>query len=286
LPAVLDAPAAHEWNLRVIAEEAPAVGIEPPRVFSSTARIRRERALADYVVSPSAVVTACLRENGVDAEKIVETPFGVDHRTFTPASERPSRFVLLCVSSINLRKGTRYLLQAWRELSLPDAELWLAGTPDAYGATLLREHAGTFRWLRQVPRADLPSLYRSASAFALPSLCEGSALATYEAMAAGLPVIATGACGAVASDGVDGMVVAPRDVPALKEAIALLYARPALREQLGHAARATIERAYTWEHYHARIAALHLAVAEGRDPQIAVRAVEHENARDRQAAAA
>ena len=88
-----------------------------------------------------------------------------------------------------------------------------------------------------------------------PSLHEGSAFATYEALASGLPVIATPNTGSVVRDGIDGYLVPVRDVAALMEKIELLYRDAQRRAAMGAAAR---QRAleFTWRAYRARLAAL------------------------------
>ncbi len=275
-PAVLDAPSAHEYNLSLAAAEAVEYGVRLPLRFGSRTRVARERELADAVVSPSDFVTSCLVEHGVPGKKIVAIPFGADVDQFSPAERMPSgHFRLLSVASINYRKGTRYLLQAWRELALPDAELVLAGTPDDAGRAILREYEGSYRALGHLPWYELPNLFRSASAFVLPSLAEGSALVTYMAMASGLPVIVTADAGSVARDGADGIVVPSRSVDALKAAITRLYERRADAAAMGMSGRRLITSKYTWRHYHRRISALHGALHAGVDPARAVAEIDH-----------
>jgi glycosyltransferase involved in cell wall biosynthesis len=261
LRTVLDAPAAHEYNIALCDEEARAAGVAPFRRFGSPRRIAEERALADVVVSPSRFVTRCLREHGVGVSKIVEIPFGADVDLFTPPEHprdpRTVPFTVLCVASINARKGTRYLLEAWSRLALPGSELVLVGTPDEFGARLLARHEGAFRHVPHVPWFDLPDVFRRADAFVLPSLAEGSALVTYMAMAAGLPVVVTEDAGAVARDGMDGFAVPSRDPDALAAAIARLHDDRAAAAAMGASGRALIAGQYTWRHYHQRIAALH-----------------------------
>ena len=276
LGAVLDVPSAHEYNLAVAASEARAMGTRPPLRFCSTSRVRRERELADVIISPSDFVSRCLVEHGVAPEKIVKIPFGADPERFTPApaTSSDSRFVLLDVASMNYRKGTRYLLQAWRELALPNAELVLAGTPDEAGRKMLREYEGWYRYLKHVPWVALPDLFRSASAFVLPSLAEGSALVTYMAMAAGLPVVVTQDAGSVATDGREGWVVPARDIEALKAKILHLYEHRGEAAVMGAAGRRLIEERYTWRHYHQRIEALHRALRGGGNVAAAVAAAD------------
>ena len=276
LKTALDVPAAHEYNLRLCEAEAAALGVSPAVRFVSRARIDEERALADVILSPSRFVTRCLVEHGVPERKIVHLPFGADADQFKPAVAPPggAAFRLIYVASVNFRKGTRYLLQAWRELALPDAELVLAGAPDDAGRMILREYAGVYCGIGQVPWFELPDLFRSASAFVLPSLAEGSALVTYMAMASGLPVIVTEDAGSIARDGVEGLIVPSRDIHALKQAILRLYEGRADARAMGMAGRRLIERRYTWRHYHQRIAALHSALYEGSDPAAAVAAMD------------
>jgi glycosyltransferase involved in cell wall biosynthesis len=266
----LDAPAAHEENLRVARAEARELGARAPIRWGSPARIVQERALADAVITPSPFVTRCLVAHDVPAECIVEIPFGADTERFAPAGARPRGFRLLCVASINYRKGTRYLLEAWRDLALGDAELVLAGAPDEAGRAILRRYDGCYQAMGHVPWFELPELFRSASAFVLPSLAEGSALVTYMAMASGLPVIVTEDAGSVARTGVDGLIVPSRDVAALRAAIVRLYEHRDEAAAMGASGRRLIEERYTWRHYHRRIAALHGALFTGGDVAAAV----------------
>src|SRR5207237_513109 len=74
-------------------------------------------------------------------------------------------------------------------------------------------------FLGPVPRTRMPALLRWADLLVLPSICEGSALVTYEALATGVPVIGTPNAGAPLRDGVDGLLVPSGEVEALAAAI-------------------------------------------------------------------
>ena len=88
--------------------------------------------------------------------------------------------------------------------------------------------------------------------FVLPTLAEGSAEVTYEALAAGVPVITTKSAGSVVRDGVEGRIVPERDPEALVYAIEELVQDRAMRLRMAIAAR---ERAkeFTWERYGERL---------------------------------
>jgi starch synthase len=273
LPTLLDVPAALEPTIAALTAEGA------PTAHFPVARVRAERALATYLLAPSPFVVECLRRAGVPAERIVPLPYGVDTTRFCPApvfgAEQTERrpdgvFRALFVGRIGPRKGVRYLLEAWQRLALPHAELVLVGAAEREGRALLRRYAGRSRWLRAVPYTEVHRVYASADVFVFPSLAEGSAWVTYEAMAAGLPVVTTPTSGAVLRHGVEGLIVPPRDVEALAAAIELLYRSPAMRRHMGRAGRRLMERSYTWQHYHARLARVYTAILAGADPRAAV----------------
>jgi glycosyltransferase involved in cell wall biosynthesis len=95
----------------------------------------------------------------------------------------------------------------------------------------------------------------AADVFVFPSLFEGSAVVSYEALACGLPSVVTPSAGSVVRDGVEGFVVAPRDVEALAARMERLGRDPALRARMARAARARALE-YDWPRYHAALAGL------------------------------
>jgi glycosyltransferase involved in cell wall biosynthesis len=259
LRTILDVPSAHERFVEAEAEEAGATAT--PR-----ADVALERGLADLLLTPSAYAAACLEEAGVPADRVLRLPFGVDPDAFRPAPPaRPDgRFRALFVGKIGGGKGIRYLLEAWRRLRLHDAELLLVGAAGPAGRRLLDEYHGAYRWLGALPAGELRRWYQRSDVFVFPSLAEGSARVTYEAMACGLPLVVTPNSGSVVRDGVDGFVVPARDVEAICERVRHLHADPEGRRAMGAKGRALIEASYTWRHYHQRLAAAYRAVLSGR----------------------
>jgi glycosyltransferase involved in cell wall biosynthesis len=110
------------------------------------------------------------------------------------------------------------------------------------------------RFLGRIARERIHEEFAAADVFVLPSLAEGSAGVTYEALAAGVPVVTTPAAGSVVRDGVDGRIVPERDPVALADAIAEIVEDRNKRERMSIAAR---ERArdYTWNRYGERLIA-------------------------------
>ena len=263
--AVVDWPITHPVHqYRLLKEEFARLGLPYRPIPKWRERNLAEIEGADRVVVPSEHVLKTFLAHGVPRDKISVIPFGVDSERFSPPEERPEPPVrFLFVGQIGVRKGVHYLLEAWRRLALPGAELVLAGRVQRNSRPVLARYEDLpgVRWVGHV---DPVGLYRSAHVFVFPSLDEGSALVTYEAMAAGLPLIVTEASGSLARDGAEGLLVPARDVDALAAAMEQLYRDRALREEMGRAARRRIEP-YTWERYGDEVARLYeRLVGEGK----------------------
>jgi glycosyltransferase involved in cell wall biosynthesis len=208
---------------------------ETDRLFA--AREAAEWETAEVIVCGSEHDVEGLRECGGPAEKCVVVPRGIDGEVFSPA-ERSGPFGplrVLTVGTVGLRKGTPYVLESARRLK-GVAQFRVAGSvnvlPEA--ATELRRH---LTLLGPVPRSQVKALYDWAHVLLLPSLCEGSATVTYEALACGLPVVCTPNAGSIVRDGVDGFLVPARDAGAIAGRLEMLAASPALWQALSRNAR-------------------------------------------------
>jgi alpha-maltose-1-phosphate synthase len=227
-------------------------------------RCSQEALLADCVLSPSEYVRHSLIANGVEPARIAALPFGVDPERFQPGLGRMEKtFRLLFVGQLSQRKGIKYLLEAFRSLRLPSAELVLVGNVAGSGKGLLR-YRDMFQHIPNVPRAEVHHWFERASVFVYPSLHEGSALAIYEALACGLPIITTPNSGSIVQDGIQGYIVPIRDVERLKEKILLLYENRELRQEMSRRARLRAEE-FTWAAYRQRLGSilLNLLAAKG-----------------------
>jgi glycosyltransferase involved in cell wall biosynthesis len=119
------------------------------------------------------------------------------------------------------------------------------------------------RLVGALPVREVVRCYREATLFVQPSPNEGLAQALLEAMAAGLPVVATDKTGAseCVKNGKEGLVVPARDVDALAEAILWCYQHREEGQEMGKAARRRIESQFKLEHYNERVVALYRALA-------------------------
>jgi len=230
-----------------------------------------ERELAEYeycdlITVPSSFAMRTFVERGVPAEKLRLVPYGVDLRMFHPAPRIERPFRVLFVGNVSLQKGIGYLLEAVKALRIPGLEVWVIGEIDPSARAVLAKYDGLFRYLGVLPRARLHEYYSQGSVLVLPSVQEGLALVQAQAMACGLPVIATTNTGAedLFTDGVEGFIVPIRDAAAIREKIEMLYADPALRERMASAALERVRSLGGWNSYGEKMAACYAAALRTR----------------------
>jgi glycosyltransferase involved in cell wall biosynthesis len=205
---------------------------------------------ADVVLVPAEFTRETMVARGVTAEKIRVLPRGVDTERLRPGPRVPRPFRALFVGQVCLRKGIRYLLEAWRRLGRRDAELILLGTVNEEVRGLLANYRDLSGLRVEGFARDTAPHYAAASVFVLPTLDEGSAKVAAEAMAAGLPVITTPEAGSLVVEGESGYLVPATDVESLTERLARLHAHPDTCAMMGAAARERI-LPYTWARYQA-----------------------------------
>jgi D-inositol-3-phosphate glycosyltransferase len=236
---------------------------------SAELRLRMEAWLAtsvDQIISTTSAECRALVAAGVAPRRISVIPDGVDLSSFRPDGPRwPDRRLphrVVCLSGLAPHKGVADLVEA--VAGLPDVELLIAGGPprrmlaeDACARDLsaMIEASGTagrIVLLGAVDRARLPGLLRSADVVACTPWYEPVRTVALEAMACGVPVVATGA-GGLAEPVVDGRtgILVPRRMRSIQAAIATLLCQPARRIAMG---RAGVRRAsnYGWDDVAAR----------------------------------
>jgi len=186
------------------------------------AREQAEWHLADIVVAGSRYVQDCLEKSAAPKSRCIVVPSAVDLERFRVGTDVRSGGPLrvLFVGQINLRKGAPYLLDAVRRLGSPHIRLKLIGAVHA-PHHCVRAFAPWAEFAGPVPPAEIAAHYQWADIVVVPSVCEGSAMVSYEARGCGVPIVATPNAGAAFAPGVDGLEIPVRDV----EAIALILDR-------------------------------------------------------------
>jgi glycosyltransferase involved in cell wall biosynthesis len=206
---------------------------------------------------------------GVRPERVHVVPVGVDPRVFHPLPDvRRVRGRLMTTTSSDVpMKGLAPLLEALAKLRVerPDAHLVVLGRPRE-GSTIpglvdRLGHGGAVRFVSGLTTAGVVELYAAAEVAVVPSLYEGFSLPAIEAMACGLPLVATtgGALPEVVGTDGAGLLVPPGDPGALAAALGRALDDEPLRARLAAAGRARALSRFTWratalgtvEHYRA-----------------------------------
>jgi glycosyltransferase involved in cell wall biosynthesis len=246
---------------RILAEERKQFpGWEPD--VPDYAAIRREMGLedvlltrSDFAVCPSPAVRDDLVRNfGFDETKTAIVPYGVDPALLSIKNEPiPGR--ILFAGTAELRKGIHYLASAAEKLHARGCsyEFRIAGNvqPSVANQNACRH----LKFLGRIPRNEMPAEFAAADLFVLPSLAEGSAEVTYEALACGLPVVTTPETGSVVRDGIEGLVVPSCNADAIADAIENIIESRECRSKMASAAR-RCARDFTWEKYGERLIAV------------------------------
>jgi glycosyltransferase involved in cell wall biosynthesis/phosphoheptose isomerase len=228
-------------------------------------RLAAEEAIArrvDQIVATSSDEVFELLRMGADLRRVEVIPCGVDLDLFSPDGpsepRRGGRGRLVVVSRLVQRKGVGNVISALA--ALPETELVVAGGPDrselrsdpeARRLAALADELGLadrvdFRG--RIDRAELPALLRSADAVVCVPWYEPFGIVPLEAMACGVPVVASAVGGLLDTvvDDVTGIHVPPRSPERLAEVLRTLLADRALRERLGRAGVERVRTRYSW----------------------------------------
>lgn len=163
---------------------------------------------------------------------------------------------ILFTGGFGFRKGAEYILLALKSLEEQgiDYEFTVVGSNGEALGLLKSISPSHARLVGTVPQDDLKKFLASSDLYLFPSLCEGCASSAMEALAAGLPVVATRESGLPIVDGETGLLVASKDAGAIAQALLRLRADEALRARLGRAAAKLVADNYTWDDYARRVA--------------------------------
>jgi len=250
--------------------------------------------LADRYVSLGPALSHAYRAAGLPAEQLVEIPNALDGRRFCPPKDDAEhqalrrtlglpeeQTLILAVGFISYVKGTDLLLEAWEALRQrwgDSLALLIIGSTDTryfevagdlvQRLQALQRDPVTARYFHHVEKTlTIEEYYRAADLFVLPSRREGMPNALLEAMASGLPCIAShlrGVTDTLIISGKTGFLVEPEDAPALAKAIASVLEIPDRGRSMGRRARAVVLERCAVDQVSARYRDLYRQLAEER----------------------
>ena len=257
LKRIYDLPIAYwETAQRLLREEAERYPDWEPTLGGTRdspaklARKTRELALADLVICPSNFVLESLPDDARAKKQTLMAPFGspiVDLPRNEKNNVGPLR--VLFAGAMTQRKGLADLFAAMKLIDSANVQLVVMGSR-VLPLDWYRERFRDFVYEPPRPHADVLQLMQSCDVFVLPSIVEGRALVQQEAMACGLPLIATKNAGGddLIEDGRTGFLVPIRSPEAIAERINWFAANRSQIVGMGAAAQARA-REFTWRAY-------------------------------------
>ena len=254
---------AHASRLHLVAlvhhPLAAETGLDADLIVRLRDSERRALASVSTTVVTSHATAAMMSDYGVSADRLVVIVPGTDAAPLAIGSGGPG-IHMLCVATLIPRKGHEVLIRALGALAHLEWRLTCVGSLDRHPETVaaLRaqvKHAGLSDRVVFAGESDLAGLsrhYAAADLFVLPTLFEGYGMVVAEALARGLPVVAseTGAIGELVGmeAGMEaGMLVPPGDVEALTTALHRVITDHTWRARLAHGARTVRDHLPTWE---------------------------------------
>jgi glycosyltransferase involved in cell wall biosynthesis len=261
----------------------PAVAAGKPLVISlhgsdvfAAERHGLVRFAARRVFAAAGAVTACssdLRDRalrlGARAGETRTVPYGVDAQFFGSAAPSStgrralmrhrlggswSKTLVVAVGRLVEKKGFAHLIEALRDA--PDVHLAVVGDGDLHSAlsACSRASGSSVTLAGRFNRTEIKEALECADLVAVPSIIDskgnvdGLPNTLLEAMAAGKAIVASRVAGIpdVITDGIEGVLVPPRDAPSLREALTRLARDPQRRAELGEAAMRRVSRDLTW----------------------------------------
>lgn len=216
---------------------------------------------SDVIVAISKEIEKELLASGFNYQKIIFIPNAIDIKKFHPSFEKKESLkeyykckgkkVIVFIGRFTEQKGIEYLLEAFAALKRPDVILFLIG--DGYLKQNLIDKVKFLNITHSVyftgKKNDVVPFLQMADLFVLPSIEEGLSIALLEAMACGLPVVATKVSGSVdvIEDGINGFLVEPKNSKLLALAMDKILTNEYIAKVIGENNRNKIEHFYSIE---------------------------------------
>lgn len=235
--------------------------LKPKRWVYRLLYLKAADRVSGYIAVSEEVKKALIDEIGSIGDKVSVIFNSVDLRRYRSSSDKKAlrdhlgldkdAQIISVIATFKAQKGQRYLIEAAATLvkDFPNMKILFVGDGELRGELEAKTKAlnldNNIEFLGT--RQDVPELLAASDMFVLPSLWEGLPMALVEAMASGLPIVATDVSGskqAVVS-GETGILVPPGDVQELSNAINYLLSNPEIGEKMGAAARIRADEVFS-----------------------------------------
>jgi glycosyltransferase involved in cell wall biosynthesis len=236
-----------------IAPSTEGIVVAEQRKYPSWERpVEETLTQSDKFLCPSEFVRDDLVNNfGIPPTRTRLVPYGVNPRwLLVKTSPEPGR--ILFAGTADLRKGVHVLAEASRILWGRGRKYRFRIAGAATAAVRERNETKAFEFVGRLPYVQMYEEFARADVVTLPSIAEGSAGVTYEALGCGIPQVVTRSAGSVARDGVEGLIVPERDPEALACAIEAVVEDRSRRDAMAQAARVRAEE-HSWAAFERRL---------------------------------
>jgi glycosyltransferase involved in cell wall biosynthesis len=252
----------HNYLFELRADQLPGQHwlLKPKKLLHNALYRKVSHRINGFIAVSEEVEQAIQQTIRVNQSRITTISNGVDIRRYQRKVDRTAvrrslglkdqDQVMILVGTLKEQKGHRYLIQAAAPLIEQNNKLHILFPVDGPLRASLQQHVQQHGLVKHIhflgSRKDIPDLLAASDYFVLPSLWEGLAMALIEAMASGLPVIATCVSGSqqVVIPGETGLLVPPGDVDQLRQAIAEMIANPERAKKMGLAGNARAEAVF------------------------------------------
>ena len=202
-----------------------------------------------YIFAQSEYCKSTYIMSGAKKDNVFVINPGMDINKFSPGKKKDNIFRVLAVGQYGILKGFQYLLEAWVQLKLENAELIILGNlkPDMEKIIKKYKEIDNIKFVSFVNPIEF---YHNASLLVHPAVAaEGSARVIKEAMACGLPVVCTVNSGSIVRNEIDGFVIPVQSSEIIKEKILYFYNNPEKLIEMGKNARENMQENGTWEKF-------------------------------------
>ncbi len=239
----------------ILKEEYDLLGLKPNLPSSHIIEVEQEEyKIADHIMVPSEFAKNTFIKKGFDGSKISKVPYGVNLGLFKSKKKtKDSKFRIIYTGMLSVRKGVIYLLKAFSELNLKNAELVLIGAIENSLKKKIIKYFDNNNIIYNpaINQSELSTHYSNSDLFVTCSIEEGLAMVQMQAMASGLAIICTENSGGreLVDENYNGFIIDIRNVDVLKQKILYLYNNRDQLFEMGLNSENKAKNLFSWDKY-------------------------------------